>query len=164
MDMVYPRCCGLDVHRKSVVACVLLTQPDGSVTKQIRSFGAMTADLLALSDWLAALEVTHIALESTGIYWQPVYALLETEARTLVLVNAQHSKAVPGRKTDVKESEWLADLLRHGLLHASFVPSPPVRALRDLTRYRTELVRARAQEANRLRERCSTAPVSSWAS
>jgi transposase len=102
MEIVYPCCCGLDVHRKSVVACVLLTQPDGTVTKQIRTFGTMTADLLALSDWLAALEVTQIALESTGIYWQPVYALLEAEERTLVLVNAQHIKAVPGRKTDVK--------------------------------------------------------------
>jgi hypothetical protein len=112
MDIVYPRCCGLDVHRKTVVACVLLTQPDGTVTKQIRSFGTMTADLLALSDWLAALEVTQIALESPGMYWQLVYALVEAEERTLVLVNAQHIKAVLGRKTDVKDAEWLADPAR----------------------------------------------------
>jgi hypothetical protein len=115
MDSVDPRCCGLDGHRTSVVACGRRAQPDGSVTKQVRTVGAMPADLLALSDWLAALAVTHMALESTGVYRQAVYARVEAEERTLVLVNAQHLKAVPGRQTAVKESAWLADLRRHGL-------------------------------------------------
>jgi transposase len=133
----------LDVHKKSVVACVLLTRTDGTVERKVRSFGTMTADLLALSDWLAELEVGQIALESTGVYWRPVFNLLEGDGRTIVLVNPQHMKAVPGRKTDVKDSEWLADLLRHGLVRASFIPPAPIRELRELTRYRKTLVRER---------------------
>ncbi len=118
----------------------------------------MTAGLLALSDWLESLAVTVIAMESTGIYWRPVFNLLE-EGRSVILVNAQHMKAIPGRKTDIKDSEWLADLLRHGLLKASFIPPAPVRELRDLTRYRKTLVQERAQEVNRLHKVLETANV-----
>ena len=116
MDVVYARCCGLDVHKKSVVACVLITQSDGSVQRQMRTFKTVTADLLKLADWLGSLQVTQVAMESTGIYWRPVFNVLEDDGRTLVLVNPQHMRAVPGKKTDVKDAEWIADLLRHGLL------------------------------------------------
>jgi transposase len=150
MEVVHPRCCGLDVHKKTVVACVLLTEPDGRVRREVRTFTTMTADLLALADWLAGLGVAHVALESSGVYWRPVFNLLEDEARTVVLANPRHAKAVPGRKTDVADAEWLADLLRHGLLRPSFIPPAPIRALRELTRYRKALVRQRAQEVNRL--------------
>jgi len=152
MQVVHACCCGLDVHKKSVVACVLVTHDDGTVRRQVRSFGTMTADLLGLADWLSSTGVTHVAMESTGVYWRPVFNLLEDEARTIVLVNAQHMAAVPGRKTDVRDSEWLADLLRHGLLKASFIPPAPIRELRELTRYRKTLVQERAQEANRLQK------------
>jgi transposase len=150
MQVVYVRCCGLDVHKKTVVACVLVTEADGAVRREVRTFGTMTADLLALADWLAGWGVTHVALESTGVYWRPVFNLLEDGQRTVVLVNPQHMKAVPGRKTDVKDAEWLADLLRHGLLRPSFIPPQPVRELRELTRYRKTLVQARADEVNRV--------------
>ena len=112
----------------------------------------MTADLLALNDWLSRLGVSHVALESTGVYWRPVFNILEDEQRTLLLVNPQHMRAVPGKKTDVRDSEWLADLLRHGLLRASFIPSAPIRAVRELTRYRKTLVQQRTDEANRLQK------------
>ena len=151
MQVVHERCCGLDVHKRTVVACVLITRPDGAAERQVRTFKTMTADLLALADWLSSLGVTPVALESTGVYWRPVYNLLE-EGRTLLLVNPQHIKAVPGRKTDVRDSEWLADLLRHGLLRPSFIPPAPVRAVRELTRYRKTLVQQRADEANRLQK------------
>jgi transposase len=150
MQVLHERCCGLDVHKKTISACVLVTQSDGTVQRRLRTFGAMTADLLALSDWLADLGVTQIALESTGVYWRPVFNILEAEGRTITLVNPQHMRAVPGRKTDLKDSEWLADLLRHGLVKPSFIPPAPVRALRELTRYRKTLVQQRTQEANRL--------------
>lgn len=159
MQVVHARCCGLDVHKKTVVACVLITAEDGSVQRQVRTFSTMTTDLLALSDWLTHQQVEQIALESTGVYWRPVFNLLEGDGRTIVLVNAQHMKAVPGRKTDVKDSEWLADLLRHGLLRASFIPPAPIRALRDLTRYRKTLVQERAQEVQRLEKVLETANV-----
>lgn len=151
MQVLYERCAGLDVHKKTVIVTTLLTQPDGIVQKQTRTFSPMTADLLALEEWLSALGITVVALESTGVYWHPVYNLLE-EGRTVILVNPQHMKAVPGRKTDVKDSEWLADLLRHGLLKASFIPPQPIRELRDLTRYRKSLTQARTQEINRLQK------------
>jgi transposase len=141
----------LDVHKKTVVACVLLTLPDASVQRFVRTFSTMTADLLALDDWLRDLGVDQIALESTGVFWRPVFNLLE-EGRTIVLVNPQHMRAVPGRKTDVKDSEWLADLLRHGLLRASFIPPAPIRELRELTRYRKTLVQERADEVNRVQK------------
>lgn len=159
MQIVHERCCGLDVHKKTVVACVLLTRADGTVERQVRTFGTMTEDLLALSDWLTDLEVRQIALESTGAYWKPVFNLLEGEDRTIVLVNPQHMKAVPGRKTDVKDSEWLADLLRHGLVRASFIPPAPIRELRELTRYRKTLVRERGQETQRLQKLLESANI-----
>jgi transposase len=151
MQVVHERCCGLDVHKRSVVACVLITGPDGVVERQVRTFKTMTTDLLALADWLQRLDVIHVAMESTGVYWRPVYNLLE-DGRTLLLVNPQHMRAVPGRKTDVRDSEWLAELLRHGLLQASFIPPAPIRALRELTRYRKTLVQQRADEINRLQK------------
>src|SRR5258706_16382503 len=108
--------------QKTVVACVLITQADGTLQREIRTYATMTADLLMLRDWLESLDIRHVAMESTGVFWHPIYNILEDEERTILLVNAQHMKAVPGRKTDVKDSEWLADLLRHGLLKASFIP------------------------------------------
>jgi transposase len=151
MDVVYERCCGLDVHKQSVVACRVAPGPDGAPRKQVRTFGTMTADLLGLSDWLAEAAVTHVAMESTGVYWKPIWNLLEGSFE-LVLANARHIKAVPGRKTDVRDCEWIADLLRHGLLSGSFVPDRAQRELRELTRYRTSLVRERTAEANRLQK------------
>jgi transposase len=151
MDVVHACCAGLDVHKRTVVACVLRLQPDGSVLRQVRTFATMTAELLALDDWLSAQGVERVALESTGVYWRPVYTLIE-EGRTIVLVNPQHMKAVPGRKTDVKDAEWLADLLQHGLLRASFIPPAPVRALRELTRHRRTLVQQRVQVVNRIQK------------
>src|SRR5262249_6883146 len=149
LDLIHPCCAGLDVHKKTVVACIRRAGPDGRVGRQVRTFGAMTADLIALADWLDAEGVTHVALESTGVYWKPVYHLLEGRFEVL-LVNAQHLKHVPGRKTDVKDAEWIAQLLQYGLLRASFIPPPPVRDLRDLTRQRAQLVRERAGVANRI--------------
>jgi transposase len=152
MQIVHERCCGLDVHKKSVVACILITSEDATVQREIRTYGTMTADLLMLRDWLESLDVQHVAMESTGVFWHPIYNILEDEGRTIILVNAQHMKAVPGRKTDVKDSEWLADLLRHGLLQARFIPPAPIRELRELTRYRKTLVQERASEINRLQK------------
>lgn len=151
MQVLYPRCAGLDVHKKTVVATILITEASGSVHKKTCTFSTMTADLLALCDWLDTETVSHIALESSGVYWHPIYNLLE-EGHTLILVNPQHMKAVPGRKTDVKDSEWLADLLRHGLLKASFIPPQPIRELRELARYRKSLVQERTAEINRLQK------------
>jgi transposase len=151
MDAIYGRCCGLDIHKKTVVACLIVPGPDGTPVKEIRTFGTMTDELLALADWLAAAGCTHVAMESTGVYWKPVWNLLEGGFE-LVLANARHIKAVPGRKTDVRDCEWIADLLRHGLLPASFVPDREQRELRELTRYRTALIRERAAEVNRLQK------------
>jgi transposase len=151
MRVVYERCCGLDVHKTSVVACVLAVGPRGEPQKEVRTFGTMTADILALAEWLAVWGCTHVAMESTGVYWKPIWNLLESSF-TLLLVNARHIKAVPGRKTDVRDSEWIADLLQHGLLQPSFVPDRPQRELRELTRYRTSLIRERAAEVNRLQK------------
>ncbi len=151
MDVVYGRCCGIDIHKRIAVACVIVSEKKGRTGKEIRTFGTMTDDLLALADWLASEGVTHVAMESTGVYWKAPFNLLEGQFEVL-LANAQHIKTVPGRKTDVKDAEWIADLLRHGLLRASFVPNRPQRELRELTRYRTSLVRERAAEANRLQK------------
>jgi transposase len=151
MEVIYARCCGLDIHKQTVVACVIVPGPERQPRKEVRTFGTMTADLLALSDWLAAQGVTHVALESTGVYWKPVWNVLEGSFE-LLLANARHIKAVPGRKTDVRDCEWIADLLRHGLLKASFVPDRGARELRELTRYRTSLVRERTAAANRLQK------------
>lgn len=151
MDVINPRCAGLDVHKKTVVACVLVSGADGAPRKETRTFGATTDELLALGDWLADAGVTHVAMESTGVYWKPIWNLLEDRC-ALLLANARHIKRVPGHKTDVKDAEWLADLLRHGLLQASFVPDRPQRELQELTRYRTSLVQERAAEVNRLQK------------
>jgi transposase len=151
MEVLFPRCAGLDLHKRSVVVCRVIPGPQGKPAKEIRTFGTMTCDLLALSDWLAEGGVTHVAMESTGVYWKPVYNLLESSF-TLLLVNAAHIKQVPGRKSDVRDCEWIADLLRHGLLKASFVPDRFQRELRELTRYRTTQVRERAAEQNRLQK------------
>src|SRR5438874_3067939 len=151
MDVVYPRCCGIDIHKKTAVACVVVSETKGPPHKETRTFGTMTDDLLALADWLAAESVTHVAMESTGVFWKPLFNLLEDRFQ-LLLVNARDIKQVPGRKTDVKDCEWIADLLRHGLLKASFVPDRPQRELRELVRYRTTLVRERSAEVNRLQK------------
>jgi transposase len=151
MDTLYPRCCGLDIHKRDIVACLVSPGADGLPAKSIRTFGTMTADVLALADWLTTAGCTHVAMESTGVYWKPIYNLLEG-IFTLLLVNARHIKAVPGRKTDAKDCEWIADLLQHGLLTASFVPDRAQRELRELTRYRASLVRERTAEANRLQK------------
>jgi transposase len=148
MDVLYPTCCGLDVHKQTVVAC-LSRRAAGERRKEVRTFGTTTAALLALRDWLMAAGCTHAALESTGVYWRPVWHVLEG-ACELLLVNARHVKAVPGRKTDVADSEWLADLLQHGLLRASFVPPRAQQELRDLTRTRTKLVDTRSAAVRRL--------------
>jgi transposase len=158
MEVLYPHCCGLDVHKREVVACVVSTELDGTVRKEVRAFGTMTPDILALGDWLAAQEVSHVAMESTGVYWKPIWNLLEDNF-ALLLVNARHVKAVPGRKTDVRDCEWLAELLRHGLLTGSFVPERPQRELRELTRYRTSLIRERTAAANRLQKTLEGANV-----
>ena len=146
MNVIYERCAGWDVHKKTGVACVLT--PDGQET---RTFGTMSADLLVLSDWLLACGCTHVAMESTGDYWKPVFNMLEGTFEVL-LVNAQHVKAVPGRKTDVKDAAWLAELLQHGLLRASFIPPVAQRELRDLTRYRRTFIRERATLVNRVQK------------
>ena len=150
MQVIYQRCCGLDVHKRIIIACVLEWVGSGW-EKEIRQFGTMTSDLLALSDWLVHEGCTHVAMESTGVYWKPVYNILEGQFELLV-VNAQHLKAVPGRKTDVRDAEWIAELLAHGLLRGGFVPPASVRELRELTRYRTSLVRDRARTINRLQK------------
>jgi transposase len=151
MDLLYPHCAGCDVHKDSVVVCVRHQEAGGRVRKEVRTFGTMTRDLLALADWLIAEGVTHVAMESTGVYWRPIYAVLEGHV-TILLVNAQHLKQVPGRKTDVRDCEWIAQLLQHGLLRASFVPPPPIRELRELTRQRTVLVAQKASVANRIQK------------
>jgi transposase len=151
MRIVYKRCCGLDVHKKVIVACLLLLEPDGELRHEVRKFGTMTEELLALLDWLHQAGCTHVAMESTGVYWKPIYNILEGQLEVIV-VNAQHLKGVPGRKTDVLDAEWLAECFQLGLLKASFIPPAPVRELRDLTRYRTALIRERARTANRLQK------------
>ena len=149
MEVLYTRCCGLDIHKKSVVACLIITEPGQKPVKETRTFRTMTADLLALADWLSDMGCTHVAMESTGVYWRPIYNLMEGLFE-LLLVNAQHIKAVPGRQTDVKDADWIAELLRHGLLRGSFVPSRPQRQWRELTRHRTTLVQERARTINRM--------------
>lgn len=151
MESLYPHCAGLDVHKKTVVGCRLSVDRKGRKVKALETFGTTTAEVLRLSDWLTAGACTHVAMESTGEFWKPIWNLLEGNFE-LLLVNAQHIKRVPGRKTDTQDSEWLADLLQHGLLKASFVPPLPQRDRRDLTRQRTQLVRERARVLNRLQK------------
>ena len=151
MEVIYERCAGLDVHKKTVVACRMHSKGMGRKAQETRTFGTTTGELLALLDWLSAWECSHVAMESTGEYWKPVYNILEGHVQIL-LVNARDIKAVPGRKTDVADAEWIVDLLRHGLLRASFVPPRPQRELRDLTRQRSNLVRERTAVVNRLQK------------
>lgn len=160
MQVLYERCCGLDIHQKFIVACLLTPGPKGRPQKELRTFGTMTQELLGLVDWLEGAGCTHVAMESTGVYWQPVYNLLEGQMEVLV-VNAQHLKAVPGPKTDVKDAEWIAQLLQHGLLKGSFIPAQPQRELRGLTRYRKNLVREGLLKSTGSR-RCWRRPTSSW--
>ena len=149
MDIVVPACCGIDVHQRSLVACVRLIESAGRVRKELRTFATTTAALGELAIWLQALAVTHVAIESTGVFWKPVWNILETSV-TLVLVNPRDVAQVPGRKTDVSDAEWIAQLLQCGLLRGSFVPPRPVRELRDLTRSRTTLEQQRAAVVNRI--------------
>jgi transposase len=151
MDIIHACCAGLDVHKKTVVACIRIVSPDGAISREVRTFGTMTGELLALSDWLAAHGVGHIAMESTGVYWKPIFNLLESSFK-VILVNAHHLKQVPGRKTDVKDAEWIAQLLQYGLLSPSFIPPPNIRELRDLTRQRTQIVRDHSAVANRIQK------------
>jgi len=153
MDVVYECCCGLDVHAKTVVAC-LVTKG----RKEIRTFATMTDELLQLGDWLSSAGCTHVAIESTGVYWKPVFNILEG-LLTVILVNARHIKAVPGRKTDVRDCEWLADLLRHGLLKASFIPPVEIRELRELVRYRQTILTEHTAVANRIQKLIESANI-----
>jgi transposase len=155
-----PRCAGLDVHKKSVVACALVGEADAVVVPEVATFGTMTADLERLAGWLAERGVTDVVMEATGVYWKPIYNVLEQQgAFRLVVGNAEHLKAVPGRKTDVKDAVWLARLLRHGLVRPSFIPDREQRELRELTRYRTALIRERASEVNRLQKTLEAANI-----
>jgi transposase len=158
MDVLYERCCGLDVHKKTVVACCLSPGARGRPTKAVRTFGTMTADLEALAAWLSEQGCTHVVMESTGVYWKPVWNVLEGHFE-LLLANARRVKNVPGRKTDVKDAEWLADLLQHGLIEGSYVPDRAQRELRELTRYRTQLGRERTAAVNRLHKTLEGANV-----
>ena len=157
MEVVYRRCSGVDIHKESISVCVLLMEEEGG-KKQIRRFGTMTRDLLELSLWLRQLGVTHVAMESTGVYWKPVWNLLEGQFE-LLLVNAQHIKQVPGRKTDIRDCEWIADLLQHGLLRGSYVPKQEQRDLRDLTRYRVRLSEDKTRLANRIQKMLEDANI-----
>jgi len=158
MEAIIEKCCGLDVHQATVVACLLTGKPNQRPKKEVRTFRTVTRELQAMSEWLRAEGCTHVAMESTGVYWKPVYAVLEGGFE-LVVGNAHHIKNVPGRKTDVKDSEWLAELMRHGLIRKSFVPPKPLRELRDLLRYRRKLVESGSSERNRLLAVLETANI-----
>lgn len=158
MQVLYERCCGLDVHSKTVVACLRTPAPDGTRQSVVRTFATSTGALLELAQWLIEAGCTHAAVESTGVYWQPVYNILEGTVE-VILVNAEQVKAVPGHKTDVKDCEWIAQLLEHGLLRASFIPPRPIRELRELTRYRKRLIQERAREAARLHKVLESANI-----
>jgi transposase len=149
MEPIYTSCCGLDVHKKSIQACVRRIGKDGKIHEETRPFGTMTQDIRDLADWLCQEEVTHVAMESTGVYWKPIYNILEGRF-SILLINARHIKNVPGRKTDVKDSQWIAHLLQSGLLKGSFIPDRSQRELRDLTRHRTKLVDQRTSVVNRV--------------
>ncbi len=149
MENIFLRCVGLDVHKASVEACVRRMEPSGRLHQQTRHWGTMTRDILMMADWMAAQGVTHVAMESTGVYWKPIYNILEGRF-TVLLVNARHLKQVPGRKSDIRDCQWIAQLLQHGLLKGSFIPPRPQRELRDLTRHRTQLVEEKTRTSNRI--------------
>jgi transposase len=158
MEAIVERACGLDVHQAKIVACLLVGAANQRPRKQVRTFGTMTRDLETMRDWLRAEGCTQVGMESTGIYWMPVYTILEGYFE-LIVGNATHMKQVPGRKTDVKDSEWIADLIRHGLVRRSFVPPKPLRELRDLLRYRRKLVESQTDEQNRMLKLLETANI-----
>src|SRR5215467_13997772 len=158
MQVIAERAAGLDIHQDTVVACLLIGAPEARPRKEIRTFGTKTKDLEELRDWLMTAGVTHVGMESTGIYWRPVYGVLEGLFE-LIVGNARHIRNVPGRKTDVKDAEWIANLVRHGLIAKSFVPPKPLRDLRDLLRYRRKLVENQAAERNRLLRLLETANI-----
>lgn len=145
MEVIYERCCGIDVHKKMLAVCLF-----NGRQKEIRNYGTMTEDVLEMVKWLKEADCQAVAMESTGVYWKPIYNLLEEEGMRLIVANAQHIKSVPGRKTDVKDAEWIADLARHGLIRASFIPKREQRELREITRYRQDLIEERAREFNRI--------------
>src|SRR5215471_16264042 len=158
MRAIIERCCGLDVHQETVVACLLIGAPGAQPNREVRRFGAVTRDLEELRGWLREAGVTHVGMESTGVYWRLVYAVLEG-CFELIVGNARHMRNVPGRKTDVKDSEWIADLVRHGLIAKSYVPPRPLRELRELLRYRRKLVESQTAERNRLLKLLETANI-----
>ncbi len=151
METLIPRCAGLDIHKRSIEACVRRREADEQVHRETRQWGTMTQDIEAMADWMAVQGVTHVAMESTGVYWKPIYNILERRF-TVLLVNARHLKQVPGRKSDVRDCQWIAQLLQHGLLKGSFIPPRPQRELRDLTRHRTQLVEEKARAINRIQK------------
>ena len=158
LQVIHERCAGLDVHKKTVVACVLVSRQDGQVQQEVRTFGTTTGEILGLAEWLKSQAVDSVAMESTGVYWIPIYNLLEGSFELLV-VNAHHLKAVPGRKTDVSDAQWISQLHRHGLLKGSFVPPKPQRQLRELVRHRTNVVERRSQSINELQKVLETANI-----
>lgn len=151
METIIQRCCGIDVHKKSITVCLTTGKPDEEPTETVKTFSTMTRDLLACRDWLVSEVCTHVAMESTGVYWKPVFNILE-DSLEVILANARNVKNVPGRKTDVNDCRWIAKLLRHGLIEGSFIPPKPIRELRDLTRYRQQLIYQRSSEINRLQK------------
>ncbi|PYQ18172.1 MAG: IS110 family transposase, partial [Acidobacteria bacterium] len=157
MDLLYPRCAGLDVHPRSVSACVRIVV-DGGVTQEVRTFGTSTRELQEMADWLTGLGCTHVAMESTGVYWKPVWHVLEGRFE-LVLANAMYVRNIPGRKSDVKDAVWISDLLAHGLLRGSFVPPEKIQELRDLTRTRKQLVREITRHTQRIQKTLEDANV-----
>src|ERR1700692_2871579 len=158
MEVLHPHCAGLDIHKDSVVACVR-HMADGKITTQVKTFETTTQELMALSDWLSAEGITHIAMEATGVYWKPVWHILSDGEFTLVLANASHVKNVPGRKTDVNDATWLADLMAHGLIRPSFVPDEPTQQMRDLLRTRKQMVRERSSHVQRIQKTLEDANI-----
>lgn len=158
MQIVYERCAGLDVHKKSVMACLITPAADGGRRKERQTFSTMTADLVRLREWLTEQRCSHVAMESTGVFWRPIFNMLEGYLEVMV-VNAQHIKAVPGRKTDLKDAEWIADLLQHGLLRPSFIPPAWQRIVRELTRSRTSLGEERSRVIARLQKELEDANI-----
>src|SRR5450631_3620737 len=158
MEVLHPHCAGLDIHKDSVVACVR-HMVDSKVTSPVKTFKTTTQELMALSDWLSAECVTHVGMEATGVYWKPVWHILSDGEFELVLANAGHVKNVPGRKTDVKDAVWLAELMAHGLVKASFVPDEPTQQMRDLLRTRKQFVRERSSHIQRIQKTLEDANI-----
>lgn len=158
MQIVYERCAGLDVHKKSVMACLITPAPNGERRKQRQTFSTMTPDLMRLRDWLKEHKCSQVAMESTGVFWKPIFNILEGHVEVMV-VNAQHIKAVPGRKTDIKDAEWIADLLQHGLSRPSFIPPAWQRIVRELTRSRSSLSEERSRVIARLQKELEDANI-----